>query len=326
MRVRLPGVWGKAVLACGWALAAAMIGVAGVRVAGADSRPWLIGVAGVGVWLLLPAYPLAVLAFCRRHAALGVVAAVICLGQIGWSVEVVGWHGDRAAPAGSTQVRLVTANVLLDNPEIFALAGELASSGAEVILLQEITPENLATLQRTPLWAAYPHRVLDPLPGFHGSAILSRYPIVNGGPIDVAGYPMTQADLATPAGVVRVVDVHAVAPLTTANASRWVAQLAQLSRMDMPADRPLVLAGDFNATLDHGPLRELVVNGFRDAFVESGRGLGATWPRWRGLVPPVMRLDHVFVSQQFTVMSIREQTSAGSDHRRLVVQLALPTS
>lgn len=137
---------------------------------------------------------------------------------------------------------------------------------------------------------------------------------------------MSSAELITPAGVVQVVDVHAVAPLNRPNALHWCAQMAQLSRLRPAPREQLILAGDFNATLDHAPLQRLVASGLRDAFVESGRGFGATWPRWSGPVPSLMRLDHVLVSDQMRVKSVREQVSVGSDHRRLVVQLAIPVA
>lgn len=314
----------RAALVAGWTLAAGMTVAAGARVARSETQPWLIGVQGTIEVLLLPAGPLAAVAAWRGQRALAAIAGALCVAQVTWTVGAIGWHGDRPAPVGAVQLRLVTANILLDNPRLAELGADLARSDADVVVLQEVTPEHAEALSRTSLWAAYPHRVLDPLPGPHGSAILSRYPIRSGGAFPVAGYPMTRADVLTPAGVVRVVDVHAVAPLDASHTRRWVAQLAELSRMAPPAGGSLVLAGDFNATMDHAPLQRLVSGGLRDAFDEAGRGWGATWPRWDWPMPPVMRLDHVLVSDAVTVTSVRDEVSVGSDHRRLVVELAVP--
>ncbi|WP_188943077.1 endonuclease/exonuclease/phosphatase family protein [Nakamurella endophytica] len=313
-------------VAAGWLAAAGMSVAAGARLWRSQSEPVLIGLQGTVIWSLLPAYPLAVAALVGRRRALAAVAGALCVAHAGWTLAAVGWHGDRPAPAGTVQVRLVTANVLLDNPSVPALADDLLAARPDVLLLQEVTPQILDRLAGTPLWQALPYRVTDPLPGFHGSAILSRWPVLSGGAFDVAGFPMTQADIRTPAGPVHVVDVHAQAPLSHEAAARWSAQFDRLARLPLPAGRPLVLAGDFNATLDHRPMQRLLAAGFRDAFAESGTGLGATWPEWSGPVPPLMRLDHVLVNDPVTVLSIRERTSPGSDHRRLEVELAVPVA
>ena len=77
----------------------------------------------------------------------------------------------------------------------------------------------------------------------------------------------------------------------------------------------MIVAGDFNATADHGPMGRLLASGLRDAFDEAGRGVGATWPSWRGPMIPVMRLDHVLVRGPITVLSAEVQDNRGSDHR-----------
>ncbi|MEB0288269.1 endonuclease/exonuclease/phosphatase family protein [Cryobacterium sp. 10I1] len=329
----------------GWLAAGGMTASALIRALSSETEPLLIGVQGITVWLLLPAYPLLagtgiVLVRRARRArrrsdgparlrwplALGTVALALVVVQATLLIPAIGWNGPRTAPVGATPLRIVSANVLLDNTELATLAGELVATDADVIVLEEVTPEHLATLAASPLWAAYPERILDALPGYHGSAIFSRLPIEDGGPIDVAGSPMLEARIHTPAGLVRIIDVHAVAPVTSENTVLWRGQYAELARIAASDTGTLILAGDFNATLDHAPLRRLVATGLRDAFVESGRGFGATWPRWDGVVPPLMRLDHVLVSQQVTVVAVTDQTSAGSDHRRLVVDLALPSS
>ena len=315
----------RVALAAGWALAAAMSGVALVRLFRSQSQPQLIGLQGVGMWLLLPAAPLAVAAIVARQRSLAVVAIVLAVGNVLWIGELFESGTDRPAPAGAATVQVATANLLLTNSDIGALAAELVSSGAQVLLLQEVTPEHLRDLRAAGLLDSYPFQVLDPLPGFHGSVILSTLPIVNGRPIDVAGSPMTQADVITAAGPVRIVNVHAVAPLDESQARRWRAQLHLLGELAANSDVPLVMAGDFNATKDHAPLAALLDSGLRDAYTEAGTGFGATWPQWGGPAFPLMRLDHVLVSDTVTVMSAQVQQNPGSDHRRLAVELAVPS-
>jgi endonuclease/exonuclease/phosphatase family metal-dependent hydrolase len=135
---------------------------------------------------------------------------------------------------------------------------------------------------------------------------------------------MLLTDLQTPAGIVRVINVHTVAPLTDVDAPAWARQFPALSAVAAQSPHPIVLAGDFNATLDHAPLEKLASGNLRDAFRVAGSGIGNTWPRWDLPVPPVMRLDHVLVSSGVDVASVSDKVSVGSDHRRLVVELGLP--
>ena len=310
----------------GWLLAGAMSAVALIRLFRSESQPQLIGIQAVGFWLMLPAYPLAVVAVYARQRSLAAVAIVLAVGNLAWAGELFAVGGGTQPPAGAAVVRLVTANLLLNNTEMAAVAAELATSGADVLLLQEVTPEHVRELSDAGLLTRYPYQVLDALPGFHGSAILSTLPIVDGRAFDVAGSPMTRADVITAAGPVRMVNVHAVAPLSESQARRWRSQLDVLGELAQQDSVPLVMAGDFNATGDHAPMQALLDGPVRDAFSEAGTGFGATWPQIAGPLLPVMRLDHVLVSASITVVDVQVQITPGSDHRRLAVELAVPVA
>lgn len=315
----------RTALTAGWVLAAGMSVVGLSRLFRSESEPALIGVQGFGMWLLLPAYPLALAAALARRKALAGIAVVLLLGNVVWVSEMFERGREQPAPTGAATLRLVSANLLVTNPDIVALGRDLAATGADVIVLQEVSAEHLAGLGVAGLLAEYPYQVVDPLPAFHGSAILSTLPIADGRAFDVAGSPMTRADITIGTGIVRLINVHTVAPLNESQAIRWRVQLVLLSQMQPPEGGALVMAGDFNATMDHAPMDALISSGMRDAFNEAGHGIGATWPQSSGPMPPLMRLDHVLVSDTVVVMSAEVQANPGSDHRRLSVELALPS-
>ena len=86
---------------------------------------------------------------------------------------------------------------------------------------------------------------------------------------------------------------------------------------------PRVLAGDFNATLDHAELRRLLDRGYRDAAEQAGVALRPTWPAGRTL-PPTVTIDHVLADPRIRVISARSVAIPGSDHRGVLADLLLP--
>ena len=89
-----------------------------------------------------------------------------------------------------------------------------------------------------------------------------------------------------------------------------------------PAPEPgLVVAGDFNATLDHAPMKDL--GGCADAGLEVGIGGVSTWPTSSHTTLLGSPIDHVLAdSTAWRARSASVLTLSGSDHRALVVELA----
>ncbi len=88
------------------------------------------------------------------------------------------------------------------------------------------------------------------------------------------------------------------------------AQYRRLARLLPPANTPAVLAGDMNMW---GP----PVNSFFPAWRRAV--VGRTWPSWR----PHSQLDHVLITPALSVVDARIARASGSDHRPVVVTLAL---
>jgi endonuclease/exonuclease/phosphatase (EEP) superfamily protein YafD len=123
-------------------------------------------------------------------------------------------------------------------------------------------------------------------------------------------------------GDLRFVAFHSVAP-TPGDTPDWRADLAGLGRWC--ADRrvgPAIVAGDFNATLDHSVFRD-GMTGCADAAERTGAGLVGTWPsrapRWLG-----PQIDHVLVTGGITAETTSVHDIPGSDHRAVVTRLRLP--
>ena len=118
-----------------------------------------------------------------------------------------------------------------------------------------------------------------------------------------------------------VVAVHAVAPRLEDMAG-WESDLRWIA--DQCSTDDVILAGDFNATLDHmasfgsegGDMGRCV-----DAARTTGNGMVGTWP---ANLPRLMGapIDHIMASQNWTATgSVVLEDAGGSDHRALVAQL-----
>jgi endonuclease/exonuclease/phosphatase family metal-dependent hydrolase len=112
--------------------------------------------------------------------------------------------------------------------------------------------------------------------------------------------------------------VHATAPTGRGETWAWLNALRRLP--GAPPDAAVrVLAGDFNATLDHAHLRRLLDRGYRDAADVVGQGLR---PTWQGL----LTIDHVLVTEEIGVRSVKVIDLPGSDHDAVLAALSLPRS
>ncbi|HYF28123.1 MAG TPA: endonuclease/exonuclease/phosphatase family protein, partial [Baekduia sp.] len=119
---------------------------------------------------------------------------------------------------------------------------------------------------------------------------------------------------------VAVQAVHPRPPISGASEPDWRATLRDLAGPGPGVLR--ILAGDFNATLDHRELRAVLDRGYVDAADATGDGLRPTWPVGRRR-PPIT-IDHLLVDARVAVREVQLHELRGSDHRVLVARLQLP--
>ena len=85
---------------------------------------------------------------------------------------------------------------------------------------------------------------------------------------------------------------------------------------------PVLLVGDFNATVYHPRFDDLLDTGLTDAHSARGRGFTGTWPRDQPF-PPLLRIDHALSSKELVPVKATYGTGRGSDHRPIIVEYAL---
>ena len=227
---------------------------------------------------------------------------------------------------GTRRLRVATVSLRLGRADPRAVVALVRAHRVDVLSLQELTPAAGTALRAAGLGDELPHSHViaarEGSPPAAGGALWSRWPLVERCAVP-GRFEQPAARIAVPgAPDVEVTAVHTDPPSTSPRSVRqWTADLAGLPRPDPGVLR--VLAGDFNATLDHAALRRLVADGYRDAAVAVGRGLRATWTPLRS-PQPRLTLDHVLVDPQVSVASVELVPVRGSDHRALIAELVLP--
>jgi endonuclease/exonuclease/phosphatase (EEP) superfamily protein YafD len=226
-----------------------------------------------------------------------------------------------SAPA-TVRLRLFTVNAQGGAADPAAILGILQSHDVDVLAVQELTPDMVSRLEAAGLGRLLPFSQLDPRPGSPGTGLWARWPLTPLPPVPglTAAAPRARID---PVGgrPVTLTAVHTLAPMG-GRAGIWQRELTLIGEAMASVDGPQVVAGDFNASRDHRPFRDLMVDGFRDCadFSQSRSWSGFTWPA-AGRAIPVMRLDHVLVSRTATVRMTRTIRVPRTDHHGVLAAI-----
>jgi endonuclease/exonuclease/phosphatase (EEP) superfamily protein YafD len=263
-------------------------------------------------------------AVALRCWPVAVVAALTTL-ALAWCVlpRAIG----RADPGSDRpRLRVLTNNLLwgtADPDEVLALVRQ---HHVDLLALQEYTPAAEKALHSAGMAELLQYRVTHPLDEPGGSALYSRFPLTDHGYRALPpNFGQSRATLRVPgAGDVLVESVHPASPSTAGWLRHWRTGLS--AQPPAMRDGPVrILLGDFNATLDHAPLRRLLRTGYRCAAGSVGAGLAGTWP-YDGTRLPRVAIDHVLVDRRVAVHAVSVHRVTGTDHRAVLAELGLPTS
>jgi endonuclease/exonuclease/phosphatase (EEP) superfamily protein YafD len=311
-----------------------------------------------------PPRPRPQLAALAPVAVLPAVAAVVIAATSAWWLTVLlalpaalllAWQLPRPRPpcyragAGSSlaaevpTLRVFTVNVRGGWADPDAVLRTLRRHDVDVLAVQELTPSMLSRLAEAGLADVLPFAHVDPRLGSAGAGMWARRPLHPLPPLPdlAAAAPRARVDLAADRSVT-LAAVHTKAP-TKGRAIQWQRELATLSSRLASARGPQIVAGDFNASRDHQPFRDVLATGFLDCAdaAQHRPWPGFTWPttldarvnrdqrRFRDWLRarralPVMRLDHVLVSRAgATVREVRTVRIPGTDHRGVLAVIDL---
>ncbi len=233
-----------------------------------------------------------------------------------------GLLGDKSHPGGDLTV--ASHNVGAGNPDPAGTARDLAASGADVLALEELTPQDRGTYEKG-LAKAYPHHVVLGTVG-----VWSRLPLSDTRPVDIRTdvgplartkpADVTLADnralrttVATDHGPLAVYVAHLGSARVNPRSGFWTDSRdrnAQALGEAVAAERNarVVLLGDLNGTMDDRAFDGLTSR-LRSVQDAAGDGFGFTWPARF----PVARIDQILV-RGVEPRSARTLPATGSDH------------
>jgi vancomycin resistance protein VanJ len=241
---------------------------------------------------------------------------------------------------GNADFSVLTYNIHAERRDVSGMIEVIRSAQADVVAVQELSTYAAECL-RAALSDLFPHMALYPdlERPTRGQGIFSRYPILeeeywqNTHFANTLGHLRALIDLN--GSQVAFYNTHPIHPGMTGSFYNDKTRGAEIDIVLERAQRetaPVVILGDFNMG-EWSDDYVRITSRYVDAYRAVGHGLGLTFPEWsradslpgfraRALpLPPVLRLDFVFVGKLRPVEAQVWHTAGGSDHYPLFVRL-----
>ena len=318
------------VLGFGWLATAGLLFFTLLRWSGMESGWFLVVIVSFAPYVtILGVVGLGLLALMRHWWALGVSA--VCVVLLAAMVVPRAISGDTpgSSSADGPSVRVMAANIAVGEGDERQVVEWVKEHDIEILTVQEMTDLSADRFIELGIDDHLPHQVVETGWAAEGSAIYSRYPLERRGELEPDGiFHQPMAAVTHPDGhEVNVMSVHTAAPRFADRIPEWESDFAQFPSPS--EDDFWLLAGDFNATLDHRNMRELLDTGFADAASVTGDGWAATWyteGRFAGglLSPPPITLDRVVVDERGAITEFAVLEDFDSDHRPVIAEVRLP--
>ncbi|MFD6866098.1 endonuclease/exonuclease/phosphatase family protein [Streptomyces diastaticus] len=310
-RLRNPGPWRRGLILAVLAILLALVMIGHARIPNSVGSLGSLGETFLP-WLGL-ALPVLLVAGLVRRSATALI--VLLLPSVVWLNLFGGLVTDKSATGGDLTV--ATHNVNADNPDPAATARDVAASGAEVVALEELSPDAVASY-REALAATYPHHAVEGTVG-----LWSKYPLSDTEPVDIKlGWTRAlRSTVDTPSGPLAVYVAHLPSVRVkldagfTAGQRDNSAEALGLAIRGEKLDR-VVLLGDLNGTMNDRALSP-VTSQMRSTQGAAGDGFGFSWPASF----PMARIDQIMV-QGVEPVSSWTLPRTGSDHLPIAARIS----
>ena len=249
------------------------------------------------------------------------------------------WHASTPSPDlnKGTRLRIMTYNIKAGRIDMNAILEDIKDEKPDVILFQESHHANADIMRQ----ALYGWNILTA----DQYLIASQLPLTQGEAKTLSAGTVTLNAMKCLVTVhdkpVTLYTVHLHSPrsgLATALHARRKAQEAITDNTDLRLHQaklladylrkeatPMILTGDMNAPVYSEVCREFEEIGLHDAFSAAGRGYGFTYGQdVRPFNHPYLRIDHIFLSNEWTAIRSFAGNQQGSEHRPVFADVYLP--
>ncbi len=237
-------------------------------------------------------------------------------------------------------IRIMTFNILVVNPNTEAVIQTIRQSKAQIVALQEITPQRANAL-KTQLKDLYPFNSGSSGRGVVDTMILSSYPIAKVQEIPLESGNSQLVLIQTPAKLIPLVNIHteSIDPLDVFGDQENIFRaykrreksfeeiINYLKRSGINLNE-IIMAGDFNSTEGNQTYKIMKSAGLIDSYRDVNPILpnAFTFPHnMQGLFKkssefwPLLRIDYIFAGSSYkcTQSEVIHQKT-GSDHKPLI--------
>lgn len=301
---------------------------------GMSTMPYVPNIVAATPWFALTA-ALALLFALLGRRRLIIVLMVACLGaQAYWQgpffSSVVGSNSsnsstsDASGSSGSsgdaTTLRVMTCNVYKGRADAGQIVRLVRDEHIQVLALQETTSAFVDELNKAGIADYLPYAKTASADGKYGNGVWSSTPLA-----DPVKDEVNSSASFMPAGTVsltngktlRFVSVHTTSPVNR-YWNLWKRSIDEIGALDSRSNTTYVFMGDFNATYDHAPFRDMLGSRFTDAARQAGHGFTFSWPSDRPYLPMMFSIDHIVLDKGLSASDLKNVKVDGTDHAALL--------
>lgn len=302
-----------------------------------QALPYIPVIVSATPWFVILAVLALILSVISRRW-IAMLMALACIGlQVWWQwpffsastklpAAVDAAMASTRADTGDMIARVMTFNVYKGHADAKAIVDIVRDQRVEVLALQETTNDFVKKLDEAGIHSYLPYSQVSSSDGVYGNGIWSATEL--GRPVDdevgssASFMPGGTVTLGGGKAQLRFVSVHTTAPIP-GYWSRWKRSLDELASMRSHEGSRYVFMGDFNATTDHTPFRNILGNRFSDAARQSGHGFTFTWPSNKLPLPRFAGIDHIVLDKDIIAGQMQVKSVAGSDHAALLATIVV---
>ncbi|MEE9322597.1 MAG: endonuclease/exonuclease/phosphatase family protein [Granulosicoccus sp.] len=231
----------------------------------------------------------------------------------------VAFQDANAAPANA--LRLMSANVQGSNKNHEAMIRYIRQVDPHVLIVPEMTQKwQHVLMQQLPQFPYYSGRMQH---DYFGIGVFSKQPFESQLlPIfDREHIPSVQVQIRWGEDPITLIGTHPPPPVNTGMYQSRNRHLQAMAEHVVLLNGPVVVAGDLNITPWSGHFHRLLsesqLGDSRDGF-----GLQLSWPSV-SILPALMPIDHILVSNNIRVLDRQTSPAIGSDHRAVWADIVI---